>query len=288
METSLQIPTQDDYPLAATLFPGGERAVLMAGAMAVPRSFYAPLARYLQACGFTVLSFDYRGIGESFPAEGTLRGFHASVTDWAMLDLEAGLSYLLELPNIASLHLVGHSLGGQILGLAPSAHQVSSAVTLSSQSGYWRLQGGREPLKVLFHMHLTFPILARLLGYMPWSWFSKATDVPRGAALQWASWCRHPHYLFGDSSLPLQRYHSVEAPILALSIADDDWGTKRSVDAMMLRYPQAIRRHLEPQEFGRQAIGHFGFFKAGNEDMWALVTDWLTSSSFCLNKLCSC
>lgn len=265
----------DGYPLAATYFPGGTRGIVIAGAMAVPRKFYVPLAAYLQNQGYSVLIFDYRGIGDSFPASGTLRGFEADVKGWALLDLQGAFRALKSQAEVLSLHLVGHSLGGQIFGMTESGEEVESAVTLSSQSGYWRLQGGREPLKVLFHMYLTFPVLSRLVGYMPWSWFAKATDVPKGAALQWASWCRHPAYLFGDGTLPLHRYANVKARILAISIEDDHWGSRRSVDQMMGHYPNATRRHLQPSELGRKAIGHFSFFKAGNEDLWALIPEWL-------------
>jgi predicted alpha/beta hydrolase len=275
MEESFTLTTPDGYPLAATLYPGGARGIVIGGAMAVARKFYAALARYLQAQGYTVLTFDYRGIGDSFPVGGTLRGFQADVTTWALQDLESALRHMKSHPGVESLHLIGHSLGGQILGMTETAPEIKSAVTLSSQSGYWRLQGGREPLKVLFHMYVTFPILTRLVGYMPWSKFAKARDVPKGAALQWSSWCRHPAYLFGDSSLPLHRYANVKADILAMSIEDDDWGSRRSVDEMMSHYPNTTRRHLEPREFGRKAIGHFSFFKAGNEDMWALIPEWL-------------
>lgn len=270
-----EILALDGYPLEASFFPAGSAAVVIGGAMAVARKFYEPLACYLQGRGYTVLTFDYRGIGGSFPSSGRLRGFPASVTDWALLDLEAAQQWLAAQSGVSSVSLVGHSLGGQVVGLTPSAPALRSAVTISSQSGYWRLQGGREPWKVFFHMHLTFPLLSRLVGYMPWSRFARAKDVPKQAALQWASWCRHPDYLFGDPSLPLYRYSEVKSPILALSISDDDWGSARSVDAMMLRYPNATRRHITPAEFGREAIGHFGFFRAGNEELWALIPDWL-------------
>ncbi len=270
-----RISAVDGYSLAASYFPGGSRGVVIGGAMAVAHNFYTPLARYLQGQGYSVLTFDYRGIGGSFPPDGTLRGFSASVSDWAHNDLQAALAWLEQQPEIASVSLVGHSLGGQIVGMTESAPRLKSMVTLSSQSGYWKLQGGREPLKVLFHMYLTFPLLSRLVGYMPWSRFAKAKDVPKGAALQWASWCRHPDYLFGDTSLPLHRYANVIAPILAISIADDDWGSARSVDAMMLRYPNTTRRHLTPEEFGLRSIGHFGFFRAGNEALWSLIPSWL-------------
>jgi len=147
-------------------------------------------------------------------------------------------------------------------------------VTLSSQSGHWRLQGGTEPPVVLFHSWVTLPVLSTLLGYMPWSWFG-AEDLPKGVALDWARWCRNPRYLLGDDALPLERFARFEAPVLAYSFEDDTWGTARAVDAMMAAYPTVQRRHVVPAEHGLHKIGHFGFFRSSSAVLWDETFDWL-------------
>ncbi len=78
-------------------------------------------------------------------------------------------------------------------------------VTVSSRAGHWRLQGGAQKAVVAIHTHLSLPLLARVFGYMPWSAFSNAEDLPRGAALEWSRWCRDRGYLLGDDTLPLDR-----------------------------------------------------------------------------------
>ncbi len=55
----------DGYALGATLYGSGSRAVLVMSATGVPQSYYAKFAGYLAERGFTVLTFDYRGIGRS-------------------------------------------------------------------------------------------------------------------------------------------------------------------------------------------------------------------------------
>lgn len=121
-------------------------------------------------------------------------------------------------------------------------------VTMSSQSGHWRLQGGAQKAVVAIHTHLSLPLLARVFGYMPWSAFSNAEDLPRGVALAWSRWCRDRSYLLGDDTLPLDRFARFVAPVLVYSFADDDWGTARSVDAMMRAYPNLERRHRAPSD----------------------------------------
>src|SRR6185503_6816847 len=88
---SISIEAADGFRLAADLFaPNDARAaVLIAPAMGVAREFYRPFAGFLAENGLASLVLDYRGIGGSAPK--SLRGFKASLHEWAELDLEAAL-----------------------------------------------------------------------------------------------------------------------------------------------------------------------------------------------------
>jgi predicted alpha/beta hydrolase len=101
----------DGFPLAVRHFPaegGAWATMLIAGAMAVRQDFYAPIARFFAANGIHVLTFDYRGMGASRPAK--LRGFEASVTDWAQKDMNAMLAEARKPAPHLPLLLLGHSL----------------------------------------------------------------------------------------------------------------------------------------------------------------------------------
>lgn len=276
-ERPTTIPARDGFNLAATVFEPGDRAnggvVSINAATAVPRRFYAPFASFLAGRGYTVVSYDYRGIGESRPR--SLRGFRALARDWVLLDMAGVVDWIASELTPGRLVHVGHSFGGQTAGLLPNADRIDAMVTFSSQSGYWRLQGGSQPLQVAFHMYVTFPVLATLFGYLPWSRFAPAQDLPRGVALEWARWCRNPRYLLGDDSLPLERFARFRAPVLAYSFDDDDWGTARAVDAMMQVYPNLERRHCIPSEAGLESVGHVGFFRVGSRSLWDEVLAWM-------------
>ena len=71
-------------------------AVLIAAAMGVAQSYYADFAQWLARQGHIVLSFDYRGMGQSRPARfsRSLRGFQADVHTWAERDAAAALAFL--------------------------------------------------------------------------------------------------------------------------------------------------------------------------------------------------
>ena len=110
---------------------------------------------------------------------------------------------------------------------------------------------------------------------MPWRRLNGGLDLPKGVGLEFARWCRDPNYLLGDQTLPLKRFASFKAPILAYSFDDDKWGTRESVDAMMKAYPMVERRHVRPADIGQAKIGHVGFFRPNSKALWRQTIDWL-------------
>ncbi|MEM7132827.1 MAG: alpha/beta fold hydrolase [Chloroflexota bacterium] len=283
----IKIPAKDGFELAGTLYEPKANAravVLISSATAVLRHFYHNFSEFLCHSGYRVVTYDYRGIGDSRPP--SLRGFEARMRDWALLDMAGVLDWLVQNYGIGDhgerLIHVGHSFGGQGVGLLPDASIIDAMVTFSAQSGYWAIQGGAERYRVWYAMHLLFPMVSRLLGYFPWSRFAKAEDLPKGVAIEWARWCRSPEYLLGDPTLTEhKRYDEFHAPLLAYSFSDDDWGTKRSVDFMMNAYVNASleRRHVVPAEVGLKRIGHFGFFRPEAKSLWQDVLEWVESSN---------
>lgn len=272
---AIAIAARDGYSLAGSLYHSdhaSRRVVVINSATGVPQRFYRHLAAGLVAAGYTAVTYDYRGIGGSKPAR--LRGFPARARDWALLDMAGVVDWVAAELEPRRIFLAGHSIGGQVAGMLDNASSIDGMVTMSAQSGYWRLQGGEQKVVVMFHVYVTLPLLSHLLGYGPLSWLG-GEDLPKNAAIEWAGWCRHPEYLLGDSTLPLERYRRFTAPVLAYSFADDKWGTRRAVDAMMQAYPNLERRHIEPSQMGLASIGHLGYFRPAAKDLWRDTIDWL-------------
>src|SRR5512134_3666946 len=95
--TDFHLITADGFQLAATLFEptaSNRRVVLINSAMGVKRGYYARYAEFLMERGFTVLTYDYRGIGDSRTT--SMRGFSADLWDWGIRDQDAALAYLIE------------------------------------------------------------------------------------------------------------------------------------------------------------------------------------------------
>src|SRR5262245_8333272 len=124
----ISINARDGFPLAATLFASTDpnAVILVSSATAVPRKIYRAFAGFLAERGFTVLTYDYRGTGGSRPA--SLKGFRARMRDWAALDVAGAVDHVRRTWPALPLKAVGHSFGGQAVGLIPNNREISRAL----------------------------------------------------------------------------------------------------------------------------------------------------------------
>jgi predicted alpha/beta hydrolase len=278
MSQEIEIETSDHVRLGATLFrPQGAaaRAVAIQAATGVKQTYYAGFAAYLAERGFSVLIYDYRGIGRSRPA--SLKGYGATMRDWATRDIPAAFDFLERTVPGARLMAVGHSFGGQIYGLLPQRERIAAALVVGSQSGYWRHWRGAQRAGMWAFTHLFIPGITRLYGYAAASRIGMGEDLPAGVALEWARWCRHPEYVVGALGAHAD-YARFRAPLRVVAPTDDRYAPLPAVEALLRLYPSArgeIRR-VTPQEAGAQRIGHFGFFREPfRNSLWREAADWL-------------
>lgn len=188
---TLDIPARDGYALGATLYrpatPNG-RAVQIHAATGVKQDYYARFAAYLAGRGFTVLTFDYRGIGRSL--HSSLRKLRARMRDWAELDAAGALDFLEKNFSHTRILAVGHSFGGQAFGLLPGHERLAGALAVGAQSGYWRNWPLKGRVWTWPTTHLLLPALPRLIGYFPSSKLGFGEDLPAGVrALRRAAAC---------------------------------------------------------------------------------------------------
>lgn len=259
------VTAKDGYPLAATVFDPPEDAdlpphvVVIASATGVRRGYYAAFASWLAARGTRVVSFDYRGIGGSRPER--LPGFDASLVDWGELDLAGIVEWAATELGRGQASIVGHSVGGQLVGLLPNPSTVRAIVMVGSQSGDYRLWptlAERAWYGALWHA--VVPGLASTFGYLPGS-LGIGEDLPGGVAREWARWCRTPGYMVGgDGALRRELYRRMASPILAFGFDDDDYAPPAAVSALLALYESArvTRRQVSLRE---AKVGHFGFFR---------------------------
>lgn len=156
--------------LAGTFFPAqqdlGNQAVLLCPATGITQRFYFSFASWLSEQGFSVLVFDYRGIGRSL-AESHVRHSTAKKQDWGLLDMPAALDFLLALTGQKAALLIGHSVGGQLFGLMHNHARLRGVLAVAASSGYVKniRQDKRTAAKLM--LSCVIPLSAMLLGYIP-------------------------------------------------------------------------------------------------------------------------
>jgi len=250
----------------------GDTVVLILPANGTKQVFYSGFARFLKRNNSVVYTFDYGGIGES--QNGSLRSFDTSITNWGKYDLEAVLSTIKADYPDKKLVIVAHSMGGQIVGMAPASLCVDKLIFVAVPSGYQKFWTGVGRAKMFITWYFWFPVLTRLFGYMPTSKISKMEDLPKSAALQWRKWCLSPNYLFDHLEGHETWYDEIECPLISYSVENDSFAPKEAVDWFTNRFTNCSKKriHVHPADLDMEYIGHFGFFKESNRDtLWPIL-----------------
>jgi predicted alpha/beta hydrolase len=273
------LPALDGRPLAATLFEpqGVARGTLIVhGAAATPQRFYRGFARFLAEHHVRVVTYDYRGVGRSRPP--SLRGYPATMTEWARLDARAMHQDVARHYGDAPVAMVGHSFGGQLVGLIEEARDVAGALFVGAQLGYYGYWPLAQRARLALLWHALVPALTTTLGYLPGR-LGIGEDLPRGVAEEWARWCTHRDYLIGENPDATARFARFDRPTAFYSFTDDAFGPHRSVEALLDRLPKSTvdHRRVDPNDLGKGPIGHFGFFRSTfREPLWFEALAFLT------------
>ena len=157
-------------PLFGTFFPAvngkHDKPVLICPAAGIIQKFYYPFSRWLAEQGFSVLVFDYRGIGKSLQ-ESHVKHCEVKKQDWGLYDMPAALDFLLELTGQASAYLIGHSAGGQLFGLMHNHAKVCGVLAVAASSGHVKNIRKDKRNGAKFMLRWVIPISSAVLGYVP-------------------------------------------------------------------------------------------------------------------------
>ncbi|WP_105244214.1 alpha/beta fold hydrolase [Psychrobacter sp. Marseille-P5312] len=281
---ALSIMTERNQPLAATVYRPQhttKSAVMIAPATGIKRQFYHHFATYLATCGFGILTFDNEGIGESLSTE--LPKCDASLISWGRHDLPAVLDALQDEFADTTYHIIGHSAGGQLIGLMPNYRTVQSVFNVACSSGQIKNMDMPYKLKAMGFMDAFIPLSNLVLGYTPADKIGMGEPLPRGVARQWREWCNGAGYIktaFGHS-IHTHFYDELSMPALWLGFSDDDIANSDNIDDMIRVFTKmpVKKRFYTPQDFGLSHIGHMRYFSrrthAKAPALWQMAVDWL-------------
>jgi predicted alpha/beta hydrolase len=273
----------DGYPLAATCFeppgirrPSSPTVVVVMSASGVRRRHYRRFAAYLAERGIVAVSFDYRGIGDSTKGPVTTR--HMAMLDWGTKDAAGVIAWARRTYAPARLVVVGHSAGGQLVGVTPNRDLVDGVLAVGAQSGYWRLWPARDRYLMALLWYIAIPGVTAVLPYFPSRWFAAGENLPRGIARQWARWCRSPNYILSESDHTAEQFAAYRGRIRAYLFPDDRIAPPDAVRALLSFYARAPREIIRcrPVDVAGDRIGHFGFFREQfRATLWDDAVAWI-------------
>jgi predicted alpha/beta hydrolase len=254
--------------------------VIINAATSVRCRHYSRFADYLFANGFDVITYDYRGIGESRPP--SLKGLQASWTDWGALDFEAMLKRAQrEFPG-QPIDVVGHSFGGCAAGLGASAKLIRHLVTVGAQFAYWRDYAPAHRWRMFGKWHVVMPLMTMIYGYFPGKRLGWLEDTPAGVVRDWSTPTSHyekrPSGRQINATAGRLPFAAVTAKTLAISISDDPYGTIAAIERLLGYFTGSANTHLRitPEDIGEAEVGHFAFFRSAYQaTLWPIALSWL-------------
>ena len=278
----MSIQTEKGYTIKGKCFVPNKLSksssiILIAPANAVKQRYYEKFASFLCENKFISVTFDYYGFGLS--KDKPVKKIKVHMSDWGYYDIEAMIYWVSQTYPNRAIYIIGHSAGGQLLGLVKDIDKVKAIVMVAAGTGYWKLWKQPQKTFLFFFFYIFMPLITRLFGYYPGR-FGLGENLPKDMAKQWIQWCRSQNYLFDDPNIQsLNYYDTITIPMLALSFTDDtNYGPPRAIESLLSFYPNAkiTSKQIDPRDIHVESIGHFTFFKEWfKENLWQDVLQWI-------------
>ncbi|MEM7645334.1 MAG: alpha/beta fold hydrolase [Pseudomonadota bacterium] len=275
-----KITCQDQRELAATVFrPTGplRGAILIGGATGIRRVFYRHFSQALCENGYGILTFDFRGVGDS--SLQNPKKDRADIIQWGERDLNDAFGELMKEFPSTKYHLIGHSAGSQLTGLMKNHPHLQSQVSVAGSTG--NINNMKAPFwwSAQFFMRVFIPLSNLLFGYSKLDLVNMGQPIPKRVGQQWCEWCLSTGYIRAGLGHEIKShfYDKVSIPILWLNATDDPIANNENVQEMIELHPNAKSetKTLDPKEIGIKEIGHMKFFSQKNKSLWPVVFEWI-------------
>lgn len=276
----LHLQASDGYLITAHLFrpaQSNNKLLLVNSATGVRQQVYISFSKYLAELGFTVVTYDYRGIGQSKPEN--MRNFEANMRIWGTHDFKAVTIYLKKHFSHYRKFCLGHSVGALILGFNDDSLIFEKFIFVGTQDAYVK----NLPLKVAVTASLGFgfavPLSVFFLGYFPAQHFGLGESLPAGSAMDWRTLILHRKSTSRLYEKVKNDYtKELKQQVFILYAEDDPWVKMKGMESLMdTAYPnmQKTYRKILISESPEKKIGHINYFRSYNQPLWKIITDQL-------------
>lgn len=268
----LTLTTDGGHHLSVRLFPSSNSrsVVIIAGAMGVGQHCYEKFARFLATQGFTAITFDYFGTGASVVTP--IKDCPVRLTEWATDDCQALIRFARDRFPDQRLQWIGHSVGGQLLGMTPNVNDLDNIVTIACGSGYW-LENAPPTKRIAWLLwYFLAPVSVGLLGYFPGKRLNIVGDLPPNVIRQWRRWCLNREYAVGAEGPAMrEQFSAVRVPITTVAFTDDEMMSRRNTESLHNFFTNVPVRFqfIAPEDLDVKRIGHLGWFRDRYQDsLW--------------------
>lgn len=275
----LSLTTQDGISIISHLFlpeKSNNKLLLINSATGVKQQIYFSFAHYFSKKGFTVITYDYRGIGLSKPEK--MKNFKASMRIWGSEDYKIVTDYIKNHFNEYRKYCLGHSVGALILGMNDDSVMFEEFVFVGTQNAFVGNLKFRTKIEAYLGFGIVQPLTTGLLGYFPANWFGLGESLPKNCAYDWRTLILNRKSTNGLLEKIVDYSKKLTQKVFVIRAEDDVWLTEKGVRSLLENtYPnlKPTYRLLKTAESEKGEIGHVNFFRSYNKKLWNIILNEL-------------
>lgn len=248
------------------------KLLLINSATGVRQQIYFSLAAFLKRKGFTVITYDYEGIGLSKPVN--FKKSKASMRSWGTSDFKIITEFLIKIfPNHTKFCL-GHSVGALILGMNEYSKIFEKFIFVATQNAFIGNLKWKTKLEAFLGFGFVQPFFTELFGYFPAHWFGLGESLPKNCAYDWRTLILNRKSTNRLLEKTIDYSKDLNQKVLVLYAEDDVWLTEKGVKSLMNETYSNLKpqfRILKTSESEKGKIGHINFFRSYNENLWDII-----------------
>lgn len=276
----LFLKTSDHNLISVTVFepqnPNG-KLLLINSATGVKQQVYFSFAKYFAENGFTAITYDYRGIGDSKPKK--MNGFHATMRIWGTDDFKTVTDFIKKNYQNHQKFCLGHSVGALIIGMNENAHIFDKFIFVATQDAYIGNLKANIAASAVLGFGIAVPLTTKFFGYFPAHRFGLGESLPKGVAYDWRTLIlnkKSTGRLYEKIAIHFSK--DLKQETFIIHAEDDPWVTMKGMENLMNNvYPHLKKtyREIKVSDSEKGEIGHINFFRSFNKSLWKIVLNEL-------------